>query len=79
MVYELRRWSDDQDCLYTDDKLLHEAALAAADLTVVASYFKSIGARDPFAWDIVGPRHSLSPLAHGRHRARRGKVGAART
>ena len=62
MEYELRDWYDDY-CLYTNDRRVKDLALQSNDLTVVASYFKSVKEAQPFAWDIVGPRPVLRGLS----------------
>jgi hypothetical protein len=62
MEYELRDWYDDC-CLYTNDRRVKDLALHSTDLTVVASYFKSLKEAQPFAWDIVGPRPLLSGIS----------------
>ena len=62
MEYELRDWYDDC-CLYTDDRRVKDLAVQSSELTVVASYFKSLKEMQPFAWDIVGPRQVLSGIS----------------
>jgi hypothetical protein len=61
--YEIRKWSDQLDCLYTDDRRVKDLALRSRDLTIVASYFRTSREPHPFAWDIVGPRSTIGPIA----------------
>lgn len=63
MIYEIRQWSEDEACLYTDDWRLKELAIRRPELRSTARYFRTRAAREPFAWDIVGPRTALLPLA----------------
>ncbi len=69
MVYELRKWFDDGECLYTDDRRVKDLAVQTPDLRIVGTYFRSPAAHQPFAWDIVGDRKALAGIA-GRFRAR---------
>ncbi len=62
MVYELRRWFDTLDCLYTDDQRIRDLAVRSPDLQVAARYFRTVGERQPFAWDIIGPRDALARI-----------------
>jgi hypothetical protein len=62
MKYELRSWYEDRSCLYTDDPRVKDLAVLSPDLTVVSSYFKTRGARQPFAWDIVGASDVLGGI-----------------
>ena len=62
MVYELRKWSEETDCLYTEDRRIKDMALRSPDLHVVGTYFRSAGERQPFAWDIVGDRRALAGI-----------------
>jgi hypothetical protein len=62
MVYELRKWSDDVDCLYTDDRRVMDIALRSPDLRVIGMYFRAAGERQPFAWDILGQRGTLTGI-----------------
>ncbi len=63
MEYEIRKWSDELDCLYTDDRRLRDMAARSGEMTIVSSYFRTARASQPFAWDILGPPRSLGPLA----------------
>lgn len=63
MVYELRRWFNDADCLYTDDQRVKDLALRSPELRVIGSYFRTPTERRPFAWDIVGSRNELADIA----------------
>ena len=63
MVYELRRWFDQFDCLYTDDQRVRDMALRSPDLQIAARYFRAVDERQPFAWDIVGPPDRLAVIA----------------
>ncbi len=63
MVYELRRWFDDADCLYTDDQRVKDLALRSPELRVIGTYFRTVGEKRPFAWDIVGRRDELAYIA----------------
>lgn len=63
MVYEVRKWFDDSDCLYTDDSRVKDLALGSADLHIVATYFRTTKAQQPFAWDIVGKRDLVKEIA----------------
>lgn len=63
MEYELREWFENNGCLYTNDRRVKDLAIQSSDLTVVATYFKSVADGQPFAWDIVGPRPRLAGLS----------------
>jgi hypothetical protein len=63
MVYELRKWFDDGECLYTDDRRVKDLAVRTPDLRIVGTYFRSTSDRQPFAWDIVGDRKALAGIA----------------
>jgi hypothetical protein len=69
MVYELRKWFDDGDCLYTDDRRVKDLAIQSPNLRVVGTYFRSVADRQPFAWDIVGDPQALAGIA-GRFQSR---------
>lgn len=62
VVYELRKWSEDADCLYTEDQRVKDIALHSPDLRIVGTYFRSAGQAQPFAWDIVGERSTLAGI-----------------
>jgi hypothetical protein len=78
MNYEIRKWSDDLDCLYTDDCRVKDIAVKSGELRIVSSYFRTSREAQPFAWDIVGPRTSLAPIA-GRFRRLAGTGAHRRT
>jgi hypothetical protein len=63
MIYELRKWHDELECLYTDDRRVKDIAIRDPDLQIIASYFRTPSELQPFAWDIVGPRDSIAPIA----------------
>lgn len=63
MVYELRKWFDDGECLYTDDRRVKDLAIRTPDLRIVGTYFRSTSERQPFAWDIVGDPQALAGIA----------------
>ena len=63
MLYELRKWSDDDDCLYTDDQRVKDLAISSPEMRIVARYFRTAKERHPFAWDIVAPRPVISRVA----------------
>ena len=63
MVYELRRWCGETDCLYTDDQRVKDLALRSAELRVIGTYFRTPREPHPFAWDIVGRREELAGIA----------------
>jgi hypothetical protein len=63
MEYELRDWYDNSGCLYTNDRRVKDLALQSGELSVVATYFKSVTESQPFAWDIVGPRPMLAGIS----------------
>lgn len=63
MVYELRKWFDDGECLYTDDRRVKDLAIRTPDLRIVGTYFDSRSALQPFAWDIVGDPRALAGIA----------------
>jgi hypothetical protein len=63
MLYELRKWSESDACLYTDDSRVKDLAIRDPGLQVVASYFRALKDRTPFAWDIVGPEALVSEVA----------------
>jgi hypothetical protein len=69
VVYELRRWFNDADCLYTDDRRVKDLALRSPDLRVIATYFRTPAESRPFAWDIVGAREELASLARSFQRS----------
>ena len=69
MIYELRRWYGDFECLYTDDRRIKDIALQNPELQITATYFKTPSELQPFAWDIIGPRDSIEPIA-GRFKQR---------
>ena len=76
MVYELRPWFEDDDCLYTDDPRLKDMAVQSPGLHVTASYFRTPADRVPFAWDIVGEHGVLAEIAgrfQRRHKPRPGR------
>ena len=62
MVYELRKWYDDSDCLYTDDQRVKDLAIRSPDVQIVGTYFRTGREIRPFAWDIVGRRAALENL-----------------
>jgi hypothetical protein len=63
VIYELRKWYGDLECLYTDDRRVKDLALREPNLQIIASYFRTPAELQPFAWDIVGPRDSIAPIA----------------
>lgn len=63
MIYEIRQWSGEDACLYTDDQRVKDLAIRTPGLVVTSRYFRTVKADHPFAWDIVGPRDLLAPLA----------------
>lgn len=63
MVYELRKWFDDSECLFTDDQRVKELAVRSPRLRVTSRYFRGPDERHPFAWDIVGDRQALADIA----------------
>ena len=63
MVYELRKWYEDSECLYTDDQRVKDLAIRSPELRVVGTYFRSGRDVRPFAWDIVGHRSALENIA----------------
>lgn len=63
MIYELRQWSDEDACLYTDDQRVKDLAVQTPGLSITSRYFRTARAPQPFAWDIVGPKTVLAPLA----------------
>ncbi|HEX6507577.1 MAG TPA: hypothetical protein VF221_08095 [Chloroflexota bacterium] len=63
MKYELRGWYEDGCCLYTDDPRVKDLAARSRDLTIVSTYFRSAGAHQPFAWDIVGAKEVLADIS----------------
>jgi hypothetical protein len=75
MEYELRDWYENSSCLYTNDRRVKDLAMQTQDLSIVASYFKSVTESQPFAWDIVGPRTVLTGISRrfsaGNRRSRR--------
>lgn len=77
MIYELRSWSEDQGCLYTDDHRLRDMAVQSNDLRIVGRYFRSERERQPFAWDIVGSPTVVESLAAQFAPRRRGGRGRA--
>jgi len=65
MVYEVRSWFDNFDCLYTDDARLKELAIRSPELRIAARYYRTTGETEPFAWDIVGEPDVLAGIAAG--------------
>jgi len=63
MVYEVRKWFDDDECLYTDDRRVKDLAILAPDLRIVGRYFRATNESQPFAWDIVGRADALEAIA----------------
>jgi len=71
VIYEVRKWFDDCDCLYTDDRRVKDLAIQTGELQIVGTYFKSTREHQPFAWDIVGPHNLVSGLSKQFSAARR--------
>jgi len=71
VIYEVRKWFDDCDCLYTDDRRVKDLAIQTGELQIVGTYFKSTREHQPFAWDIVGPHNLVSSLSKQFSAARR--------
>lgn len=65
MVYELRTWFDNFDCMYTDDPRLKELAIRSPELRIAARYYRTTNDAEPFAWDIVGEPDVLAGIAAG--------------
>jgi hypothetical protein len=63
VIYELRKWYGDLECLYTDDRRVKDLALREPGLEIIASYFKTPAELQPFAWDIIGPHEFIAPIA----------------
>jgi hypothetical protein len=63
MLYEIRRWSDEIDCLYTDDPRVKDLAVTQPGLKVSALYFRALGESRPFAWDILGSSEAVKRIA----------------
>lgn len=63
MEYELRTWSEEDDCLYTDDQRIKDLAIKSGDMRIVARYFRTSSERQPFAWDIIGKRDVMTGIA----------------
>jgi hypothetical protein len=62
--YELRDWYENRTCLYTDDVRVKDLVMSSSDLTIIVGrYFKSPRDLQPFAWDIIGPRHLLAGIS----------------
>jgi hypothetical protein len=68
MVYEVRSWFDNFDCLYTDDPRLKELAIRSPELRIAARYYRTTSETEPFAWDIVGEPAVLAGIAAGRRK-----------
>jgi hypothetical protein len=62
VVYELRPWSDNAHCLYTDDVRVKELVARSRKLRIVGTYFRTHQETTPFAWDIVGKRDDLAGI-----------------
>ncbi len=62
MICEVRAWFGGEECLYTDDPTIKNLAAGSAQLTISSRYFRSGSAREPFAWDIVGPPSAIAPI-----------------
>ena len=75
MVYEVRKWFDGHECLYTDDRRIKDMAILAPDLEIVGRYFRVTDQSQPFAWDIVGSAEALAAVAAS-FRSTRGGRGA---
>ena len=65
MVYEVRSWFDNFDCMYTDDPRLKELAIRSPELRIAARYYRTPSESEPFAWDIVGEPGVLAGIAAG--------------
>lgn len=63
MVYELREWFNNDQCLYTDDSRVKDLAVLSSGLRIASVYFKDAASRQPFAWDIVGDKRALGDVA----------------
>ncbi len=66
MIYEIRPWFDNRECLYTDDPRLKDLAIQSPELQIASTYYRTLRESEPFAWDIVGERSLLASIAAGR-------------
>ncbi len=62
VVCEVRSWFTGEQCLYTDDPRIKDIAAGSSQLRISSRYFRNQSAKQPFAWDIVGPQGAIAPI-----------------